>query len=60
MLAGSGTLLRRVISFLRGWKERMRSRREIRNLCDLDDHILQDIGLTKTALRYETEKPFWR
>jgi len=22
--------------------------------------IVQDIGLTKTALRRETEKPFWR
>jgi uncharacterized protein YjiS (DUF1127 family) len=29
-------------------------------LCELDDHILQDIGLTRVALRREAEKPFWR
>jgi uncharacterized protein YjiS (DUF1127 family) len=48
------------IATLRDWTKRMRSRRELRNLCDLNCHILQDIGLTKTALQREIEKPFWR
>jgi uncharacterized protein YjiS (DUF1127 family) len=38
----------------------MRSRRQLRNLCQLDDHILQDIGLTRDALLREATKPFWR
>ena len=29
-------------------------------LCELDDHILQDIGLTREALLRETTRPFWR
>jgi uncharacterized protein YjiS (DUF1127 family) len=38
----------------------MRPRRQLRRLCDLDDHILQDIGLTPTALLNEVTRPFWR
>jgi uncharacterized protein YjiS (DUF1127 family) len=38
----------------------MQSRRQLRNLCELDDHVLQDIGLNRAALRFEAEKPFWR
>jgi len=54
------TWLRLALSLLRGWRERVRSRRALRNLYELDDHILQDIGLTRAALRCEAEKPFWR
>lgn len=56
----AGTALRRVIGLLRRWRERMRSRRQLNGLCELDDHILQDIGLTRSELRREAEKPFWR
>jgi uncharacterized protein YjiS (DUF1127 family) len=58
--ASAGAWLRVARDLLRGWRERMRSRRQLRNLCELDDHILQDIGLTRAALRWEAEKPFWR
>jgi uncharacterized protein YjiS (DUF1127 family) len=49
--------LRRVIGLLRRWRERAHSRPQ---LCELDDHILQDIGLTREALLRETARPFWR
>jgi uncharacterized protein YjiS (DUF1127 family) len=56
----AGTWLRVARNLLRGWQELMRSRRQLRNLCcELDDHILQDIGITRAALRWEAEKPFW-
>jgi uncharacterized protein YjiS (DUF1127 family) len=58
--ASVGTWLRVARDLLRGWWERMRSRRQVRNLCELDDHILQDIGLTRAELLWEAEKPFWR
>jgi uncharacterized protein YjiS (DUF1127 family) len=51
------TALRRVIGLLRRWRERAHSRPQ---LCELDDHILQDIGLTREALLRETARPFWR
>jgi uncharacterized protein YjiS (DUF1127 family) len=38
----------------------MRARRQQRILGELDDHMLQDIGLTRAALRREADKPFWR
>jgi hypothetical protein len=38
----------------------MQSRRQLRILCDLDDHILQDIALSRAALRCEAKKPFWQ
>jgi uncharacterized protein YjiS (DUF1127 family) len=58
--AKPSTAFRRIIGLLRLWRERMRSRRQLRNLCELDDHVLQDIGWDRAALRFEAEKPFWR
>ena len=55
--ARGDTALRRVFSLLRRWLERAHSRRQ---LCELDDHILQDIGLTRDAVRREATRPFWR
>jgi uncharacterized protein YjiS (DUF1127 family) len=55
-----GTALRRITSLLSLWRERIRARRHLRDLCQLDDYMLQDIGLTRSALRCEAGKPFWR
>lgn len=46
-------LLQRV----KGWVERGRQRRQ---LAQLDDHALRDIGLTRDDVRIEIEKPFWQ
>jgi uncharacterized protein YjiS (DUF1127 family) len=54
------TALQQLIGLLRRWQERIRTRRQLGRLCDLDDHILQDIGLIRSELRCEAEKPFWR
>jgi uncharacterized protein YjiS (DUF1127 family) len=51
------SVLQRVIGLLRRWRERAYSRRR---LCELDDHILRDIGLTRDALLREATRPFWR
>ena len=45
---------RRIMSLLRRWRERTHSRR----LCELDDHILRDIGLTRDALLRKVPRPF--
>ena len=39
------------------WSERGRMRHRLR---DLDDRSLEDIGLSRDAIRRESEKPFWR
>ena len=39
------------------WNERMRYRRE---LSELDDHMLQDLGVDRQTVEYEIRKPFWR
>ena len=57
---GHNTALQQLIGLLRRWRERVRTRRHLARLCGLDDHILQDIGLTRSELRCEAEKPFWR
>jgi len=36
----------------------MRMRRQARNLCELDDYVLQDIGLTRAELLWEAAKPY--
>jgi len=53
------TALRRISGLLRRWRERQRLHRQLRSFSELDDHILQDIGLTRSTLLREATKPFW-
>ena len=39
------------------WADRVAERR---HLAELDDHMLQDIGLSRADLHAVTSKPFWR
>lgn len=39
------------------WQYRYHYRRE---LGELDDHLLRDIGISRLDARVETRKPFWR
>jgi uncharacterized protein YjiS (DUF1127 family) len=39
------------------WLERARQRRQLR---ELNDHMLRDIGLTRADAWAESDKPFWR
>jgi uncharacterized protein YjiS (DUF1127 family) len=55
-----GAALKQITGRLNLWRARVRARRQLRDVCQLDDHILQDIGLTRVALRHEPERPFWR
>jgi uncharacterized protein YjiS (DUF1127 family) len=47
---------RRAMGLLRLWRKHAHSRRR---LCELNDHILQDIGLTRDALLREATRPVW-
>lgn len=54
------SLTERLISLLtigHVWAERHRSRRA---LAQLDDHMLADIGLSRSKIEEEIEKPFWQ
>jgi uncharacterized protein YjiS (DUF1127 family) len=46
----------RLIALLRGWLKRARERRELTNLSDAQ---LRDVGLNRDAIKREVEKPFW-
>jgi uncharacterized protein YjiS (DUF1127 family) len=39
------------------WLERARQRRQLQQL---GDHMLKDIGLSRADVELETSKPFWR
>jgi uncharacterized protein YjiS (DUF1127 family) len=42
---------------LREWRRRTRERRQ---LAELDDRMLKDIGLTRADAEFLINKPFWR
>ena len=46
----------RTLAALFAWLERARSRRQ---LGELDDRMLADIGLDRATARDESERPFW-
>jgi uncharacterized protein YjiS (DUF1127 family) len=57
--AGLGLLLGWTGSIDRGisaWIERSKQRYA---LAELDDHLLKDVGLSRSAARREAAKPFW-
>jgi uncharacterized protein YjiS (DUF1127 family) len=47
----------RAVDGLLAWQERVRQRRQ---LMQMDDHMLRDIGISRAEVFGETEKPFWR
>jgi uncharacterized protein YjiS (DUF1127 family) len=47
------------LAFLRLWRERARSRRQLRLLLT-DPRVLADLGLTRDQAGVESIKPFWR
>ena len=55
-IAGLRASLLRVVPRLLDWHERARQRRA---LVALDDHMLNDIGLSRSAARQEAARPFW-
>jgi hypothetical protein len=38
------------------WRDRWEQRRDLE---DLDDHLLRDLGLTQAAAAAEARRPFW-
>jgi len=53
---------RQALRVLARWRERARARRELRLMCEarmLDDHLLKDIGLSRSQFNFEASKRFW-
>ena len=51
---GLGTAL---LQLATAWFARLRDRRQ---LAELDDRMLRDLGLTRSDIRHEADKPFWQ
>ena len=51
------TSLAVVVEGVLAWFERTRQRRQ---LSELSDHMLKDIGLSRADVEAEAAKPFWR
>jgi uncharacterized protein YjiS (DUF1127 family) len=54
---GLRSALQRAMCVVGSWRQRACSRRR---LLELDDHMLKDIGLTRSERFLEVSKPFWR
>ena len=50
-------VVNRGLEVLSSWHDRMTYRRE---LSQLDDHMLEDLGLDRQTVDFEIRKPFWR
>lgn len=47
--------LRLVVALMK-WEERRKTRRHLQSL---DDHLLEDIGITRHQANLEAARPFW-
>ena len=45
---------------VRIWRARSRERRALRELAELGDHFLKDIGISRGQVLREAAKPFWQ
>ena len=50
--ASPARLLRRFVFCVARWRQR-------RDLADLDEHLLRDIGVTREQATREASRPFW-
>ena len=48
------------LDMVRRWRERSRQRAALGELAELNDHLLNDIGISQDDARREAAKPFWR
>lgn len=55
----SSTSLYDWLSLLNVWVQRSRERKELTELVN-DDHLLNDIGVSRLDALHEAAKPFWR
>jgi uncharacterized protein YjiS (DUF1127 family) len=46
--------IRQIVAAIRLWRERVRSRQELR---ELNDHLLQDVGLRRADIGYKLRQP---
>jgi uncharacterized protein YjiS (DUF1127 family) len=56
-LSALAELLGDALTLAYGWRDRSQQRR---TLIRLDDHLLHDIGLSRSDVEHEASKPFWR
>lgn len=42
------------------WSERARRRHELRQVLDMPEHLLRDMGITREEVYREYRKPFWQ
>lgn len=54
---GLGGFMTKITDKLVLWQARARERQE---LVQMDDRALQDVGLTRSDMVMEAQKPFWR
>jgi|GraSoiStandDraft_30_1057271.scaffolds.fasta_scaffold2733125_2 uncharacterized protein YjiS (DUF1127 family) len=58
---GSSSPTARWMDGVRIWSARCRERRSLRELMEqLDDRLLEDIGISRKQARREAAKPFWQ
>lgn len=55
--AGAPSMLRRILT---AWAERAQRRNELRELLDVPEYLLKDMGITREEIYREYRKPFWR
>ncbi len=55
--ANFGNPVARLFATMVGWQQRHQLRRR---LLELDDHLLDDIGVSRPMARREAAKPFWK
>lgn len=47
----------RMLAMVLAWQQRYELRR---HLLEMDDRLLEDIGMSRAAAKQEAAKPFWR
>lgn len=57
MSAAAMTGLQWIVRNVLEWNERSRQRQA---LAELEDHLLKDVGIARSAAAAEASKPFWR
>jgi uncharacterized protein YjiS (DUF1127 family) len=56
------SFFRHIMHVIADWRDRARQRRALRIACEssgLDDHLLKDIGVSRSQLLFEASRPFW-
>jgi uncharacterized protein YjiS (DUF1127 family) len=53
------TAVQRFVRSIADWRRQVRAQRRYQSVADLDERVLEEVGLSRCQVSYDTSEPVW-